>query len=209
MSMPNTNIILLSGSCYCGKSFIKKALLTLKSNDFRWFGGAFAHQLKNEMHDLALIDKKQLDNPTYKTTVRASMQDYGQKRRAWSPDYWAAKLHEAIGDDFESGATYIVDDWRFINEAEYFKREGFNVVTVRVFRPVELMRESVGNAVVQDYLEHHSGDVSETELQHKYATDLSYFDYVIFNNQMGSGHLIKKFAEIEHELVSLAKFKQA
>lgn len=192
------NIILLSGACFSGKSHIKKAWLAYKNNDFKWFGGAFAQQLKDEMDSLALIDKKKLSDNTYKNSVRKSMQDYGQKRRSWSPDYWAAKLHAAIGEDYDGGATYVIDDWRFINEAEYFKKEGFNVVTIRIFRPVEMMIESVGQAVVADYLETHAKDVSETELQHKYATDLGYFDFVIFNNQNGSGHLIKKFQEIEN-----------
>jgi len=192
------NIILLSGACHSGKTFIKKSWLSYKQNDFKWFGGAFAKQLKDEMHELGLIDKNKLSDSAYKNSVRKLMQEYGQAKRAWSPDYWAAKLHQAIGDDFDGGATYIVDDWRFINEAEYFKKEGFNVVTVRIFRPVEQMIASVGQAVVADYLETHAKDISETELQHKYATDLGYFDFVIFNNQNGSGHLIKKFAEIEN-----------
>jgi len=201
------NIILLSGACFSGKTHIKKAALSYYQNDFKVFGCTFAETLKKELHETGVIDKRKLSDPVYKASVRPLIQDHGKKRRAWNPDYLADKLIESIGDDFSGGATYWCDDWRMLKEEERLREAGFNTIKIRVFRPLEMKIESVGHAVVTDYLETHAKDISETELQHKYATDLGYFDFVIFNNQDGSGHLIKKFQEIENYINKGAKEK--
>ncbi len=194
-----TKIILLSGPCYSGKTFIKNSWLKKNDARFQWFGGAFASALKDEMHDLALIDKTKLKDPAYKASVRTAMQEYGQTRRRQEPMYWAAKLAEAIGDP-SNGGVYVVDDWRFLNEARHLEDAGFYIVKCRVIRPVELMAESVGIDLVREYLEVHNKDVSERELSIEYASNPSYFDYTIYNGEMGSGHLLPRLYEIERNL---------
>ena len=201
-----STVILLSGACFVGKTFIKSAWLKKNDHNFKWFGGSFAQALKDEMHEQGLIDKKKLTDALYKATVRKAMQDYGQEKRKENKFYLAQILENKM-KDVDSGATYVIDDWRFLSEAEYFETMGYKVVRLKVIRPVELMIESVGHSVVIEYLENHSKDISERELDNEYRVNANFYDNIIFNNQNGTSHLINKLQEIENAMNKAVKYE--
>lgn len=57
--------------------------------------------------------------------------------REYNQNLWAEKLEDSIGESLNSPNVVIIDDWRFINELDYFKTEEkylYDVLTARIKR---------------------------------------------------------------------------
>ena len=66
---------------------------------------------------------------------RALLQNIGQMGRDYNPDIWISKIGVLISDMVWRTGCVIIDDWRYPNEYEYLKNQGFYVYSVRVNAP--------------------------------------------------------------------------
>ena len=58
---------------------------------------------------------------------------YAAQKKKENIDYWCEKVHENIIFEDENSECYIITDWRYIHEREYFLKLG-KVVTIRIYR---------------------------------------------------------------------------
>lgn len=86
--------------------------------------------------------------------------------RKYNPDYWVEFIVNLLNMFTNEWEYVIIPDVRFPNEIEYFKREGFNVLTIRI------ERDNFKSNLTEEQLNH----ISET------ALDNYKFDKVIKNN---------------------------
>jgi dephospho-CoA kinase len=68
---------------------------------------------------------------------RQMLTKLGQERRALDPYYWVKRLTDSLDP---LGGPYVVDDVRFITEAETLRRFGFEVVLVDTPESVRIAR---------------------------------------------------------------------
>jgi hypothetical protein len=112
-----------------------------------------------------IADKtREIDFGSRKTTVRQLLIDIGKMYRAIDPDFWVKKLWKDIELTTGMGSHVVIDDMRFLNEANFLKAKGAKFI--RVSRP--------GVAEIDD--------ISETELddyqfEHRLLNDGSMEDY--------------------------------
>ena len=106
---------------------------------------------------------------------RRLLQGIGKIGRAYDPDVWVRMAHKAICDtqyhygSFEKSLRYVwVDDWRFKNEARFFKDTDyqFRVRLVKVLAPSREILKGTPEAL----------DISEVDLD-----DYTDFDIIVEN----------------------------
>lgn len=155
-------IILISGKAGVGKTTIGEFLEELLSEvPLNVVLSGFADELKEVARDTFNWDNKK------DSKGRKLLQQIGFTGREYNKNIWVEKLLEEI----ELGSIFfpdivIIDDWRFINEAEYFENGLYDVFKIN----------AVSN--IRGGLEGELGkDVSETELD-TYRD----YDYIVENN---------------------------
>jgi hypothetical protein len=162
---PKVTVILISGKAGVGKTtaafFIRDYLM--KNVTEYCYLSHFAKGVK----DVALAmgwDEKKDDRG------RKLLQDVGNFGREYNKDAWVNYLIDHVDSIIPEGLldVLIVDDWRFPNEAAYFKDkpERYKIFTINIQSPKrEILR---GTRAWKD--------ISETSLD-----GYKYFDYVIKN----------------------------
>ncbi|MHC1591758.1 MAG: nucleoside/nucleotide kinase family protein [Candidatus Helarchaeales archaeon] len=108
---------------------------------------AFADALKEDVVNLYQLPVRMVyvDKPPH---VRKALQNYGMAKRKEDPEYWIKRLNRKIVEDLNRLRDYIdffnlkgeldiknfiedrivIDDMRFLNEAEWAKKNGFYIV---------------------------------------------------------------------------------
>lgn len=155
-------LILISGKAYVGKTTVGNFLDRMLSEiPLNVVSAGFADDLKKIATGVYDWDGKK------DSKGRKLLQRIGFTGREYNKDIWIEKLLR----DVESSSLFspdivIVDDWRFINEAEYFDNSLYDLFKIRV---VSNIRGGLIGKLGED--------VSETELNT--YTD---YDYTIENN---------------------------
>lgn len=125
------NIALIAPMC-AGKSHLAHALVDLLG--YRRL--AFATPLKERVAGRHGITIAQLD--TNKDAYRAELQTAGQAEREREPLFWCWELGKQIAAERER--PIVVDDCRYLNEAEYLRELGFILVKLRTPLHVRIAR---------------------------------------------------------------------
>ena len=113
---------------------------------------SFATELKEEIVDEGLATWEEIEAKTPK--IRSLFQTYGMEKRAEDPTHWIKdvewKLHEFQNLGYEN---FVIDDLRFLLEAEWAKKNGF--ILIRLLRLEEYEHPGI--------TEENANHVSETE----------------------------------------------
>lgn len=100
---------------------------------------------------------------------RTLLQEIGDAGRKYNEDIFCEYLEEREGTGIFPSNFVLVDDWRYPNESEYFRKNWmFEVTTVRIERPSELPGET-------------SKHISENALPLSEVENLVYNDCSIYN----------------------------
>lgn len=67
----------------------------------------------------------------HKETIRPILIFWGQLMRKFKKDYWLQKLSKEADSNYKSGKTTLIPDVRFLNEAEYCKKNGLLIYVER------------------------------------------------------------------------------
>ena len=109
------------------------------------------------------------------------------KRHEHGVDYWAKKLPIVTAEEGKTGYAYIISDWRFFEEYQYFSNmEGAKVITVRVDAS-RRAREERGIVYAPDI------DESEGET----TLDNFRFDHFIVNDTQSRAELTEALDRID------------
>jgi adenylate kinase family enzyme len=140
--------VAIAGQMASGKTTLAKALAEALDGTIMSLGG----KVKDVGRDLFGMQVK--DRPL--------LQQIGMKMREIRSDVWIEYLDRAA----ESSETQVVlvDDCRFINEAEWFKRHGW--ILIRLNIDPELQKSRLKETYPDDWQIHwnNRGDSSETEV---------------------------------------------
>jgi adenylate kinase family enzyme len=140
--------VAIAGQMASGKTTLAKALAEALDGTIMSLGG----KVKEVGRDLFGMQVK--DRPL--------LQQIGMKMREIRPDVWIEYLDRAA----ESSETQVVlvDDCRFVNEAEWFKRHGW--ILIRLSIDPELQKSRLKETYPDDWEVHwnNRGDSSETEV---------------------------------------------
>ena len=99
---------------------------------------------------------------------RFLLQRLGETGRQYNLNIWANKVKWEIETECNPDDIFIIDDWRYVNEAEVFENDDrYNVIKINI------VRENNENSLP----EHLASDVSEHGLDN-YAD----FNYIVYNN---------------------------
>lgn len=181
----NTVVLLISGKAGTGKSF-SCALLQILAYDLGFLDcitASFAKELKRIAEYVFHWDGAKDDGG------RKLLQDLGRVARDYNKDFWADYLLNEIQNHPVLYDFVFIDDWRFPNEAKYFKENSdFIIKTVRISSPEREMLRGT-----EAY-----NDVSETSL----SDNPKDYDYFVDNSKDRSElilELSKIFASIIKE----------
>ena len=151
--------VAIAGQMASGKTTLAKALAEALDGTVMSLGG----KVKDVGRDLFGMQIK--DRPL--------LQQIGMKMREIRPDVWIEYLDRAA----ESSETEVVfvDDCRFINEAEWFKRHDW--ILIRLSIDEELQKSRLMATYPEDWEVHwnNRGDASETEVP-QISTELVDFE---------------------------------
>lgn len=127
MGSTKVNIIGLSGKSGSGKSTVAKQVAA-RHNNVRVvsFADALRYEVADEFQDLDVYTKP---TPPH---VRALLIAWGCARRAIDPMYWVKWLEHTLELDttHTEPGVYIIDDVRFLNEAQWIHAHGGKVLRV-------------------------------------------------------------------------------
>lgn len=116
--------IALAGPICSGKSTIAAAL----GDEFGYRRLAFADALKAEVAGQHGIGVAELNEN--KAIYRADLETLGERRRASNPLYWCNLLAVVLDAYDQMDRPVVVDDLRYINEADFLRARGFVIVGV-------------------------------------------------------------------------------
>lgn len=122
-------IIMLSGKKGSGKSTIADLLLGYERM-------SFATPIKNAASAIftdtpyVAAKKGQVIRELNGITMREVLQNLGQGIREFEPGFWAN--HMLMRMKLSHGAKFVIDDWRYPNEARILQDAGASICTVRI-----------------------------------------------------------------------------
>ena len=161
MTINSIPLIGLTGFARSGKdTFFKFANLiysNIKSFECQRF--AFADELKKEC-DQFLLDNVGIsawtDNDLEKNVIRPFLVTYGTHvRRKLNPNCWIDKIKDDVLYWINTGNTAIITDVRYLNEVQWIKSMGGNVVNIsRVGVGPANVEESEQAELMQSYIDH-------------------------------------------------------
>lgn len=159
-------VILISGKMGVGKTTVA----TILGNEFLsrgWYAQteSFASAVKDVAYDCFGW------NGNKDEKGRKLLQSVGNTGREYDEDIWCKRLTDRMEDTFYVADVYIIDDWRFPNEKDYFtKNDIVTVLTIRI--------ES------DDRGDYYNEDISEVSLPIAYhiRNNLDYYDFIFYNN---------------------------
>lgn len=95
---------------------------------------------------------------------RPLLQQIGMRMRDIRPNVWIEYLDREATKVSDAGSTVVVDDCRFINEAEWFKKNGWLVVRINIDE--ELQKSRLMQTYPDDWEIHwnNRGDASEIQV---------------------------------------------
>lgn len=133
-------LLALSGKASAGKSTVAKHL----SSQYGWTRVSLADPLKSmcahyfELTQEQLFGaKKEEIDERYGKSPRQILIDTGKFYRSIDPNFWVKRLREHILNQPQAQlGKYVIDDVRFVNEAEWVRKHGGRVV--RLERAIEL-----------------------------------------------------------------------
>ncbi len=163
-------VILIAGKKQSGKS---------TTSDYLY------HELVNKYQSLS-IEQRALAEPIKTNAMeffewdenkdekgRRLLQEIGDAGRNYDEDIFCRKLENNILDLFPPNIV-IIDDWRYQNEAEFFKKEFlYEVTTIRIERPMEDKTETA---------RHKSENSLPTALKETLSYCDDVYNFTIFNN---------------------------
>ena len=185
------HIVLISGKAGVGKTtlagLLSKVVRENEDETSVIMKQSIAWGVKQVAVDMGWNHEKDVDG-------RRLLQGIGQIGRTYDPDVWVRIAHKAICDiqyhygSFEKSLRYIwVDDWRFKNEARWFKETDyqFRIALVRIIAPTREILAGTPEAL----------DVSEIDLD-----DYTDFDIIVENE--GTMEELKKIAETIYNVIT-------
>lgn len=142
--------IAIAGQMASGKTTLAQAVAEARSGTVMSLGA----KVKDVGRDLFGMQVK--DRPL--------LQQIGMKMREIRPDVWIEYLDRAAAEAEHQFGLVVVDDCRFINEAEWFKRNGWTVVRLSIDE--ELQKSRLKQTYPDDWENHwnNRSDASETEV---------------------------------------------
>ena len=151
------NIVLIGGKAGVGKTTSARRIL-MKLEEERgllFYLTAFAHPIKQIAEEHFGWDGKKDEKGRRLLQVLGA--DAG---RAYDQDLWVKKLENRILEEvFYPYNFVIVDDWRYPNEAEYFKANPFyDVTTIRIIRKTSLDNELLASHESENSLLNYKSD---------------------------------------------------
>lgn len=121
---PQRIVILVAGRRYSGKDTAADMIASIMGAQ----RGAFADELKREYAIRSGADVSRLrSDAAYKEQHRQALIDMATAARSVEPTIWARLCAE-----HHPVHLLVVSDYRFANEREYFKSEGYRVITIRI-----------------------------------------------------------------------------
>jgi len=140
--------VAIAGQMASGKTTLAKALAEALNGTIMSLGG----KVKDVGRDLFGMQVK--DRPL--------LQQIGMKMREIRPDVWIEYLDRAA--ESSDSEVVLVDDCRFINEAEWFKRHDW--ILIRLSIDEELQKSRLMDTYPEDWEVHwnNRADASETEV---------------------------------------------
>jgi hypothetical protein len=163
MRTRKTVMVFISGLAGAGKTTMSYGLKKeLECGDIAVVSHSLANSLKNIAMSYLHWDGKKDERG------RQLLQNLGNTGRAYDIDLWCKHLLSFIENTFILPVNFVlVDDWRFLNEAEFFSRNPmYDVVGIRVH----------GRASLSGELAH---DVTETSLPESLT---GFYDYDLENS---------------------------
>jgi len=144
-------IVAVSGKRGAGKSALARVLI----EDYGFVLGSFAKPLKERAKlDFCLSaaqvygDQKEVVDPRYGMTSRDILIKIGQAYRSIDNDFWVNELRKSLETEIR---PVVIDDMRFVNEANMLK--GMGAMLVRLER---LPEDNIYKGIIDD--------LSETQL---------------------------------------------
>lgn len=160
----NIKLIGITGPANSGKSVLSKAL----QGQFGYYPMNFSGGLKRMIHTLPHLSEEKMQNkewrervhPFYGKTPREMMQSLGTDwgRHLVHPDIWVWVAAQKIENKFSvtrNISSYIFDDVRFENEAEWIRNTGGLIVALKrtEVQPIKYHISEAGIAPnVEDYI---------------------------------------------------------
>lgn len=130
----------------------KTYLANYMTAKYRFPKASFAAPLKEDLERLGIEPEYLYD--TKPDIIRILMQVYGQAHRFQDPDYWL-KRGMSFADDLRKmagGLPVVIDDVRFVNEADEIRRRGGIVVRVVNTRNLGLPgSDDISEIALDDY----------------------------------------------------------
>ena len=167
-------LIFIAGKSGTGKDTVSDLLYRYFKDDNKSFVVriySFATELKSIAYNIGW-DGFKFDKG------RKLLQDIGTIGRSYDPDLWAKKEYSRFEREPISPDIIIFNDWRYLNELEFFKsQKDIGVIfTIRVVAPnrefldgtKESTHESecaLDNYLGFDYIVDNSGEMGETKIQ--------------------------------------------
>lgn len=121
-----TNLVGLIGFAMVGKD-------TAAQHMPDWTRYAFADRLKSDLTAMLADVGCRLENPTHKAMARDLMVEWGRTARKFEPAYWVRRLFDdpnGVTDAIDTGASVVITDVRYPNEAERIMSEGGRLVLI-------------------------------------------------------------------------------
>lgn len=164
-SVPKSYLILISGKMGVGKTLSAKRL------EEKFTSKGYLSEVKSFAGGVKQIAVESFGwNCVKDDAGRSLLQGIGNVGRQYNEDIWCERIFEDIENSFYIADIYLIDDWRFPNEREFFEHIGmFEVLTIR------LESDTIG-----DYK---NRDISEISLPLAYLMkEQEYYDFVFWNN---------------------------
>jgi hypothetical protein len=148
-------IVLLSGWKGSGKDYIGDII----EKEYGYIKKKIGQSLKDEVSDKYNISRNLLETQEGKNIVFKNGETYrdllirhGEAKKEKDINYWVKNI---VLED-----SIVISDWRFVEEYEYLKKTGCNIITIRIER----------------------FDKIETECKTEHSLDDFKFDYKISNS---------------------------
>jgi hypothetical protein len=161
------------GKMGSGKTTLAKYI----SLEYGFTAISFASKIKELAVTLFGMDLEKKD--------RTLLQAIGQKMREIDPAVWPKCLMKQVKEYYPPAVRFVIDDCRFLNEAELLVDSGFTLIGI--------VRDETERI---NFLKSHYGDITEAQLKHSTESEI---DPVIY----GSG-----FCQTVYENMSIPEMQR-